>query len=303
MLAQNRLINNEEEARYARETSITDPLMQQANSYESAKYLGEVGDIASNLGEFTTYSLVGGIPFLNLVLSLTDYYAAELNNAFSQGLSTEQAKAMAKAQMYQGGINELAVNSILNTMPFRGNNVDDVLRFANKADIDSGDIEQAKRLLYNEGTKTLKNGKTLNEMSILYTKKVYSNKMWSWDMDMPSGLKRTERTIIKNYAIRTGMIPDVPIREIRDANGRLYKYADFKAAGLVEETVSVPEHLWKVSNSRQFEWADKKIGGKREGYTWHHSEETGKLELVPAGIHNVFYHYGGRSINHWAYEK
>ena len=62
VLAQNRLINNEEEARYARETSITDPLMQQANSYESAKYLGEVGDIASNLGNFTTYSLVNGIP-------------------------------------------------------------------------------------------------------------------------------------------------------------------------------------------------------------------------------------------------
>ena len=50
VLAQNRLINNEEEARYARETNITDPLMQQANSYDSAEYLGEVGDAVSNLG-------------------------------------------------------------------------------------------------------------------------------------------------------------------------------------------------------------------------------------------------------------
>ena len=100
VLAQNRLISNEEEARYARETSITDPLMQQANSYESAKYLGEIGDTVSNLGEFTTRLLLGRIPILDPALSLSGYYAAGLNNAFSQGLSTEQAKAMALSQMY-----------------------------------------------------------------------------------------------------------------------------------------------------------------------------------------------------------
>ncbi|WP_370650293.1 HNH endonuclease [uncultured Clostridium sp.] len=27
------------------------------------------------------------------------------------------------------------------------------------------------------------------------------------------------------------------------------------------------------------------------------------MELVPSGIHNVYNHNGGRTKNHWAYQK
>ena len=32
---------------------------------------------------------------------------------------------------------------------------------------------------------------------------------------------------------------------------------------------------------------DEQIGGTVDGYTWHHTEIPGKMQLVPTGIHNI----------------
>lgn len=37
-----------------------------------------------------------------------------------------------------------------------------------------------------------------------------------------------------------------------------------------------------------------------EGYTWHHTETPGKMQLVPTGIHNITTHNGGRTAGMWA---
>ena len=55
-----------------------------------------------------------------------------------------------------------------------------------------------------------------------------------------------------------------------------------------------------MSDKQQFEWLDKKIGGHIEGYTWHHSEIPGEMQLVPFGIHNITNHNGGRTKGMWA---
>lgn len=34
-----------------------------------------------------------------------------------------------------------------------------------------------------------------------------------------------------------------------------------------------------------------------------YSEISGQMELVPTGIHNIYNHNGGRTINHWAYRE
>jgi hypothetical protein len=39
-----------------------------------------------------------------------------------------------------------------------------------------------------------------------------------------------------------------------------------------------------------------KNGDKPDGYTWHHNEEKGKMELVPTNIHSKTGHTGGKSI-------
>jgi hypothetical protein len=33
-----------------------------------------------------------------------------------------------------------------------------------------------------------------------------------------------------------------------------------------------------------------------EGMTWHHTEQNGKLQLVPKDIHNVVKHTGGAAV-------
>ena len=37
-----------------------------------------------------------------------------------------------------------------------------------------------------------------------------------------------------------------------------------------------------------------------EEYTWHHSLETGRMQLVHRGVHNSVTHNGGRTPGEWA---
>ena len=132
-----------------------------------------------------------------------------------------------------------------------------------------------------------------------YTKLVDGNTTWNWNKDIREGANLTgaQKRLIKNESIRRGLLPKVAVRQVE---GLRYGYADFKGAGLVQETVQLPKELWKKTDRDQFKWLNEKIGGFREGMTWHHTEVPGKMELVPFGIHNIVPHNGGRTIGHWA---
>ena len=68
----------------------------------------------------------------------------------------------------------------------------------------------------------------------------------------------------------------------------------------LKETQYLPENMWKMSDAEQFKWLDEQIGGTVDGYTWHHTEIPGKMQLVPTGIHNITTHNGGRTAGMWA---
>ena len=171
-------------------------------------------------------------------------------------------------------------------------------------------LEKAAEDRYNKPSlvtmgRILGNGYALDDMAELYAKKVKENKKWSWMDDFPDAraLSNSDKIDIRNRGIKKGLIPDVAIKTIKDENGRKYRYADFGAAGLVRERMSLPKNLWTATDAVQFKWLDDKIGGRPAGYTWHHSEKSGQMELVPTGIHSVYNHNGGRTINHWAYRE
>ena len=147
---------------------------------------------------------------------------------------------------------------------------------------------------------TLEFQDVLDEYSEVYAEIINGNKKWSWDESIINGqnLSYAQKKQIKNLAIEKGLIPDV---KVIPSEGMRYGFADFRSAGLVEETVNLPEELWLKTDKEQFEWLNNKIGGFREGMTWHHTEIPGQMELVPFGIHNVIPHNGGRTIGMWAY--
>ena len=116
-------------------------------------------------------------------------------------------------------------------------------------------------------------------------------------------LSKADKTSIKRHAIEKGLIPDVPVKTVKGSGKKTYRYVDFEAAGLVKEKMRLPENLWGATDKVQFKWLDEQIGGRPKGYTWHHSEKDGQMELVPTGIHRIYHHNGGRTINHWAYRK
>ncbi|TBU96081.1 HNH endonuclease [Phytopseudomonas dryadis] len=132
-----------------------------------------------------------------------------------------------------------------------------------------------------------------------YARLVNSNKRWSWEKDFPGGenLTRGQKEAIKRQAIAEGLIPDVPFKPGT-------KFPDFEKAGLVSRVEHLPEHLWKSGDKAQFKWLDSQIpGGRPSGFTWHHSELPGRMELVPFGPHNIITHSGGRSTGMWAAGK
>ncbi len=128
-----------------------------------------------------------------------------------------------------------------------------------------------------------------------YSDVVKSNKPWSWADNFSGTFTAGERSKIRLEAISRGLVEDV-----KHKPGT--KYVDFQAAGLVKLSDTLPEELWLKSDPKQFEWLDARIpGGRPAGYTWHHTEISGKMELVPFGQHNIINHIGGRSPGHWAH--
>lgn len=139
----------------------------------------------------------------------------------------------------------------------------------------------------------------LDDYANIYAENINSNKPWSWDESIIGGdnLSKKQRTLIKQQAINKGLIPQI---EVTKVEGMRYGFPDFESAGCVKEIVYMPEEMWKLSDAEQFKWLDEQIGGNVEGYTWHHTEMPGKMELVPTGIHNITTHNGGRSAGMWA---
>lgn len=151
----------------------------------------------------------------------------------------------------------------------------------------------------------LSNGHTFRDMVDLYAEKVNSNEVWSWmeDFPNPEKLLKKEKQDIRKEAIKQKLIMQIPIKKVIGPNNKICRYADFNTVKLVKEKINLPVHLWQETDKEQFNWLNKKIGYKQEGYTWHHSEKKGVMELVPFGIHNIYNHNGGRTKGHWAYRK
>lgn len=139
----------------------------------------------------------------------------------------------------------------------------------------------------------------LDDYARLYAEKINSNEVWSWGEDIlgAQDLTLKQKRLIKEQAVLNGYIPKIPVNKIE---GMRYGFADFSRAGVVEETVYMPEKFWRLSDREQFKWLNEQIGGHREGMTWHHSEIPGKMELVPYGIHQITPHNGGRTTGMWA---
>ena len=139
----------------------------------------------------------------------------------------------------------------------------------------------------------------LDDYAKVYADKINSNRAWSWDDTILGGdnLSKKQRNIIKQQAVDAGLIPNIDVTKV---DGMRYGFADFESAGIVKETKYLPENMWGMTDAEQFKWLNEQIGGAVEGYTWHHTEIPGKMQLVPTGIHNVTTHNGGRTAGMWA---
>lgn len=110
------------------------------------------------------------------------------------------------------------------------------------------------------------------------------------------------------------------IKTVEDIDGNKVKgvFPDFKEHSIFE--VKLPENLLQASDVKQFEYCDVKLkdsydkgtlntdkfterqleqinnGDKPEGFTWHHNEVKGRMELVEIEIHQATAHTGGKSI-------
>lgn len=141
--------------------------------------------------------------------------------------------------------------------------------FLNDAYIDSDGVLHVKTI--NEG----KEG-TMGENGVLYERK----------------------TVVINGIKVEGVFPkfdskfttDLPSEMYSDSDAKQFKYCNDKLKEAVENDPELakqftPEQLEQIKN-----------GDTPSGYTWHHNEEAGKIELVYSYDHSVNRHTGGKSI-------
>ena len=134
----------------------------------------------------------------------------------------------------------------------------------------------------------------LERLSARYAELVNSNSQWKWEADIGQ-LTRPQKEAIRQSAIDRGLIPNVPTKPGTS-------YPDFNAVpNLVRSVQTLPQSMWGLRDRAQFSYLDNLIGGRPAGYTWHHSEINGRMELVPFGVHNAYGHDGGRAPGMWAY--
>ena len=128
-----------------------------------------------------------------------------------------------------------------------------------------------------------------------YAGLVDSNKEWKWKTGFDVKFKKSEERLIRREAIARGLVPELPFKPGT-------RHPDFEAAGLMETYRFLPKNYWKMGDTAQNNWLNARLpNGKPEGYTWHHSEIAGRMELIPFGIHNITNHKGGRAPGGWAY--
>ncbi|EOC2142022.1 HNH endonuclease [Listeria monocytogenes] len=178
----------------------------------------------------------------------------------------------------------------MDNLNVKGGGNDDIIKGASGANLKNIDD-------FINGTKNFEH--VLDDYARLYAEKINSNEFWSWGEDIlgAENLTLKQKRLIKEQAVANGYIPKITVNKVE---GMRYGFTDFSGAGVVEETVYLPEEFWKLSDREQFKWLDEQIGGHREGMTWHHTEIPGKMELVPYGIHQITPHNGGRTTGMWA---
>jgi hypothetical protein len=106
---------------------------------------------------------------------------------------------------------------------------------------------------------------------------------WNWNL-VGGGMSAAEKAAIKAAA---QLQFDVPTTTVGD-----HTFADFSKYVIAE--VQLPMSLWGESDRAQFRWLNEQIGGERDGYTWHHHQDSGRMQLVLTAAHDSVKHAGGR---------
>ncbi len=134
-------------------------------------------------------------------------------------------------------------------------------------------------------------------------------KNWTWNDVKTKGNNRltaTQRKKVRDLAISKHKVPVIPV------NAK--KFPAFPAQ-YVAKTVQLDSNLYMSTDAVQFkrlntdlaksdptyDAATQSFPPSKKKYTWHHHQDTGKMQLVEFGVHNATNHKGGRTT--WSLGK
>lgn len=83
---------------------------------------------------------------------------------------------------------------------------------------------------------------------------------------------------------------EIPPEQYKDSDASQFNTCNQK----LKEAVEKDPTLRSKFNEKQLEQINN--GDRPTGYTWHHNEKVGRMQLVPTDIHSKTPHTGGRSI-------
>ncbi len=122
----------------------------------------------------------------------------------------------------------------------------------------------------------------------------------------------------QHFDIHPSGVPFVEQEVTIKGESRIMKFPDFSEHCPYE--TQLPEDLYQQSDYQQGKFCNEQLreglkngtvdpeqfterqreqidnGDKPEGYTWHHHQDEGRMQLVDSNVHDRVFHIGGRAI-------
>lgn len=106
------------------------------------------------------------------------------------------------------------------------------------------------------------------------------------NVELPNG-KKVEGVFPK---FESAVDIQLPENLLQETDTKQMRFCNEKLKEMLEQNPELSEKF----TDRQLEQI--KAGYRPEGYTWHHHQETGKMQLVDSSKHEISKHTGGKSI-------
>ena len=161
--------------------------------------------------------------------------------------------------------------------------------------------KEVPREIVNERVDAMLQNEAFHAKILEETKQIFTiNEHLEWSVHPETNVPFIKKEVEIDGELRIGVFPDFYEHVAYETQlpESLHKASDYEQAKHCNEQLRQAHENGNL-NTEQFTDRQReqiRNGDKLEGYTWHHNEDPGRLQLVNSDVHDKTGHTGGRSL-------